>query len=184
VFAEDISDFEIEGISIGDSLLDYMSEEEIIKEIKSNRYMYEYLTDEFGEVYLYNKFQKYEYLGIIVRSNDKEYKIEQIRGILAFNKNINECYKKQKEISDQFVSGLDIGDYEINEATIYYPKLLDPSGKSFLRTIDFILTSGAEINIACAKFEEKIKDKNNWDDGLDVVIASYDAVSWFRNHID
>ena len=31
--AEDISDFKIEGISIGDSLLDYMSEEEIKNEI-------------------------------------------------------------------------------------------------------------------------------------------------------
>ena len=29
--ADDISDFEIEGMSIGDSLLDYMSEEEIKK---------------------------------------------------------------------------------------------------------------------------------------------------------
>ena len=29
VFAEDISDFEIEGMSIGDSLLDYMNEDEI-----------------------------------------------------------------------------------------------------------------------------------------------------------
>ena len=29
VFADDISDFEIEGISIGDSLLDYMTEDEI-----------------------------------------------------------------------------------------------------------------------------------------------------------
>ena len=34
VFADDISDFEIEGMSIGDSLLDYMSEEEILKEIE------------------------------------------------------------------------------------------------------------------------------------------------------
>ena len=33
VVAEDISDFEIEGISIEDSLLDYMSVEEIISEI-------------------------------------------------------------------------------------------------------------------------------------------------------
>ena len=33
VVAEDISDFEIEGISVGDSLLDYMSEDEIKKEI-------------------------------------------------------------------------------------------------------------------------------------------------------
>ena len=33
VFADDISDFEIEGMSIGDSLLDYMTEEKILKEI-------------------------------------------------------------------------------------------------------------------------------------------------------
>ena len=29
VFADDVSEFEIEGIKMGDSLLDYMSEEEI-----------------------------------------------------------------------------------------------------------------------------------------------------------
>ena len=33
VIAEDISDFEIEGMSIGDSLLDYFSEDEIINNI-------------------------------------------------------------------------------------------------------------------------------------------------------
>ena len=36
VFADDISDFQIEGISIGDSLLDYMTEDEILKEIELN----------------------------------------------------------------------------------------------------------------------------------------------------
>ena len=34
VFADDISDFEIEGISIGDSLLDYMTEDEILRILK------------------------------------------------------------------------------------------------------------------------------------------------------
>ena len=38
VFADDISDFEIEGISIGDSALDYFSEAEINKAIKSDYY--------------------------------------------------------------------------------------------------------------------------------------------------
>ena len=33
VFADDISDFSIEGISIGDSLLDYMTEGEILEKI-------------------------------------------------------------------------------------------------------------------------------------------------------
>ena len=42
VFADDISDFEIEGISIGDSLLDYMTEDEILEEIKENKDHYYY----------------------------------------------------------------------------------------------------------------------------------------------
>ncbi len=37
VFADDISDFQIEGISIGDSLLDYMTEEEILEEIERTK---------------------------------------------------------------------------------------------------------------------------------------------------
>ena len=40
VFAEDISDLQIEGISIGDSLLEYMTESEIIKQIEVNKFMY------------------------------------------------------------------------------------------------------------------------------------------------
>lgn len=45
VFAEDISDFTIEGISIGDSLLDYMTEDEILKEIEKNLDRYYYLKE-------------------------------------------------------------------------------------------------------------------------------------------
>ena len=36
--ADDISDFEIEGMSIGDSLLDFFSEDEILKSIRPNQY--------------------------------------------------------------------------------------------------------------------------------------------------
>ena len=36
VFADDISDFQIEGISIGDSLLDYMTEDEFIALVNQN----------------------------------------------------------------------------------------------------------------------------------------------------
>ena len=58
-FADDISDFEIEGISIGDSALEYISLEEIQKEIKRTKSGYEHLKnpDEFGEVYLRNNFK-------------------------------------------------------------------------------------------------------------------------------
>ena len=36
-FADEISEFEIEGITLGESLLDHMSEEEIIYEIEDNK---------------------------------------------------------------------------------------------------------------------------------------------------
>ena len=48
--ADNISEFEIEGISIGDSLLDHFSKEEILKQTEENKFMYHYLTDEFGQV--------------------------------------------------------------------------------------------------------------------------------------
>ena len=47
-FADDIPEYEIEGISIGDSLLDHLSKEEIITEIEINKPAYDYLTDDFG----------------------------------------------------------------------------------------------------------------------------------------
>lgn len=45
VFAEDISDFTIEGIGIGDSLLDFMTEDEILEEIEMNLDRYYYLKE-------------------------------------------------------------------------------------------------------------------------------------------
>ena len=37
--ADDISDFQIEGMSIGDSVLDYLSKEEILKEIELTTFL-------------------------------------------------------------------------------------------------------------------------------------------------
>ena len=61
-FADDINELEIEGISIGESLLDYLSKDEIINEIEANKSTYNYLNNDFGEVYLYGNFEKYDYL--------------------------------------------------------------------------------------------------------------------------
>ena len=67
ILADDIQDFEIEGISIGDSLLSYLSEEEIKAEIKANKSTYAYLTEDFGEVYLYRDFKEYDRLSFFVK---------------------------------------------------------------------------------------------------------------------
>ena len=58
VFADDISDFQIEGMSIGDSLLDYMSEEKILK----NQTNYFQHLENYQELYhfFHSLFQKSE----------------------------------------------------------------------------------------------------------------------------
>ena len=47
VFADDISDFTIEGISIGDSLLDYMTEDEIFEGIEFTKDWYYFLDNPY-----------------------------------------------------------------------------------------------------------------------------------------
>ena len=47
LYSNDIRDFQIEGISIGDSLLNHLSVKEIKAEIKENKSTYDYLTEDF-----------------------------------------------------------------------------------------------------------------------------------------
>ena len=71
VFADDISDFQIEGISIGDSLLDYMTEDEILKEIEITKDYYSYLKEpnKYAHVFFQGKdFQTYYALTFLVKN--------------------------------------------------------------------------------------------------------------------
>ena len=67
VYADEIRDFQIEGISIGDSLLTHLSKNEIVNEIEINKNAYRNFSDEFGEVYIFNKFETYDRLSFLVK---------------------------------------------------------------------------------------------------------------------
>ena len=113
VVAEDISDFEIEGISIlkfegmsiGDSLLDYFPEDLIIENIvepclTSRIYCGE--IPEFVPVYFNNNnivpyFKTYDSLLIYIKPYDRSFRIYSINGIIDF-KNIHDCKNKRDEI--------------------------------------------------------------------------------------
>ena len=97
-FANDISEYQIEGISIGDSLLDHLSKEEIAKEIEANKSAYNYLTDEFGEVYLFGNLDTYDRLSFMVKPKDEHYTIHSIRGSITYDDKLEQCLAKQKEI--------------------------------------------------------------------------------------
>lgn len=177
VLADDITDFEIEGISIGDSLLDYISEEKIKTEIKENKYMYNHLSDEFAEVYLYDKFKNYEKMSFFVKTDDEKFIIHAIFGDISFIQNINDCYKKRNEIVDE-LSKIFINAIK-EEVELIYPN--DPSGKSKSYGIYFEFDSG-DIKVECTDFEENFRKKNDWAEGLSVAIGNIEFIKWITNY--
>ena len=95
VFADDISDFEIEGISIGESLLDYMTEEEILEEIERTKDFFYHLNEpnKYAEVYLVIESENFDYLGFVIKNNsvnnyvtnkNEQYSILSLRGIKRY----------------------------------------------------------------------------------------------------
>ena len=96
--ADDIRDFEIEGMSIGDSLLDYFSE----SEIKENSHDY-YKNKTFTPFEIYKKpfFKDYEFVGAAYKTGDNNYIIHEIKGVNEYPNDIKSCYKKMDEISKE-----------------------------------------------------------------------------------
>ena len=95
VFAEDVSDFQIEEMSIGDSLLNYFSE----SEIRNNKIDYPFINNKFYAVgFKETSFKVYEVIEIYLKTNDKKYIIYSIQAGIFYEKNINDCYAKKDEI--------------------------------------------------------------------------------------
>jgi hypothetical protein len=104
--ADDISDFEIEGMSIGDSLLDHFSEKNIIKELNSE-YVYKYKTDFIrigagtGEgFYLIKNTKQYDDIGITLKLKDKRYIIYSLSGRIFCYEKIKDCFDDQTKITN------------------------------------------------------------------------------------
>ena len=180
LFAENISDFEMEGISIGDSLLDYLSEDEILTEIRENRYMYNYLTDDFGEVYLFNNLNHYDRLSFFVKPDDKDYLIYFIKGSISYDDKIDQCFLKQKEIEKEFSSAYK--NTVKSDGTFYFP--WDQSRESSVYVIDFTFKNDDFIEVKCAQYKKSLKIENNWEDSLQVTIGTEEVAKWFNDRID
>ena len=179
-FADDISDFEIEGMSIGDSLLNHLSKEEIITEIEINKPSYNYLTDEFGEVYLRGNFDTYDHLSFKVKPKDKHYTIYSIKGSISYDDKLEQCFAKQKEIEKEFSSIYK--NAKKNKMTLEFD--WDPTGESVTHNIYFDFYAGHSISVNCTKYKKSLKIENNWKDALQVVIDTKEIADWFENPIN
>ena len=174
-FADDISDFQIEGMSVGDSLLDYFSKKEIQDNININYYANnKYTSVEFFEL---PSFEIYDSVELNYKTDDKKYIIVSVAGVLFCEKNIEKCNKKQKEI------GLELSNmFENVKKDVRKNKHnADKSGKSTTSQINFWLKSGEVVSIELIDWSEKITNENGWTDNVSVILYTPDFAQWLIN---
>ena len=171
--AEDISDFEIEGMSIGDSLLDYFSESKIKESKQETQYPASdrYIILTFAEI---DRFEVYDSVQIDYKKKDNEYVIASIMGMLSFLNDIDACYEKQKIIA--------------NEVSQLFPKaknqdgkikkVFDETGKSTSYLYEFHLSTGDVVQISCDDWSEEMNKKHNLTDHLGVTVMGKDYVNF------
>ena len=167
--ADDIQDFQIEGMSIGDSLLDYLSKEEI----KKNTVIYDdsstdttYSTVEIGHGDTSLNLNFYEDLILVYKTKDNKFILNSISGAKNY-KNMNNCYKEMdsaiKDISESLTK-------------------IKPTQKKTVNTnlgtwkgVKFIFKSGDYISVKCIDY-----DKEVYFDHLRISIHRLEYMEWIN----
>ncbi len=173
--ADNIRDFEIDGISIGDSLLDHYEITEIKK--SENNPTYYPKSKKFKIIFFVSKKNElFDYLNITFKDNDKRYIVHSIRGEKEIN--IEKCFKmknNQIEGIESILSKIDKNSYKS-----YYGKHY---GNSEAHVTEYNLNGGAQIRIFCANYDEKNKlvQDNVWKDSLEIGLSSREFIKFLTH---
>ena len=166
--ADDIKDFQIEGMSIGDSALDYFTKKEIRTQ-KKYRIKYPGSNKFYAITFVeYPKFKVYDSIQINFEKKDKEYIIYSISGINYYSDNIDKCLQQMELISDEIIKIF--LDPSVTKRTKKHE--YDKSGKSLIHQYIFDMDSGDEVRAECYDWSKKMYNKHNLDDQLVVSILS------------
>ena len=166
VLADDISDFQIEGISLGDSALDFFSEEEIKNNLKN---YYNDKTYSVAEIEFLPSFKVYDAIQIHFKTFDKNYIVHSVVGFLDYPNNIHECYDKKNEIYDEIA--FLFPNMKNNEFTTPHPG--DKSGKSVVSVSEYY-NEEVFIRVACYDWSKEM----GYIDSLNVAIERNDFLKW------
>ncbi len=121
VKADDIREFELEGVSIGDSLLNFTDELAIKSSISKKQYPNDkfiiYEADRFLQI------KKYDYMGVTTLKNDRDYSVTSISGMINYDK-LQKCLDLKKEIQNSIEKIIKYDqkeevEYDIDDGKIY-----------------------------------------------------------------
>ena len=148
---DDIRDLQLNGMSLGDSALEYFDEKEIKKNIKNW-----YKNKDVIGVSIQVNGQDFDRINIHYWANDKSYTLISIAGIKFYKNDIKKCRAQMKEevktIADSFKG--------LRKKTYNKPHSGDKTKKSKTYNTEFKFKSGDLIKISCYDWSKKMK---YWD---------------------
>ena len=173
-FADELSDFEVLGMSIDDNLLNFITEDEILDEIDKrktlNRYSHLKEPNKFLEITV-PKQEKDLYDGaevFIKNTIPRDNTIHGIRGYRYYIEDFDACIKKRNQIAEIL--------------TNFFPEAKSGSliteGKNKITDNFSIGNSERIIDINCIDLEETYRLKNNFREGLEFVIRNKEFSDW------
>ena len=163
---DNAKEFEIEGMSIGDSLLNFFSSEEIEQAEENPTYYPK--SKKYKILGFYSKTgDLFDYINISIKNNDKNFIIYGIRGEKEMS--LDACFEmKTEQINsiENMLSSVDKDEYKSGYGDNY--------GNSEAHVTEYYLKDGSEFRIFCTDWDSKNENviNNKWNDSLEVGINS------------
>ena len=162
--ADNIKDFQIEGITIGDSLLNFFTEDELINQFEENIYNYPN-SDRIFESWLPSLTTDiYDEIQVSLIDKDKNYIVQNINGTIYFGRNFDKCLKN-KTLIENDISTL----FSIKKTTEEVNHPGDSTGRSPAKASWYTFSSNDHVGIVCTNFHED----TGLEVSLKVLISSY-----------
>jgi hypothetical protein len=175
--ADDIRDFEIEGISVENSLLDYFTEKRIKQRTSVTKSNYK-TKDYIRAYFILENSKNYNVLNIHYK-NDPKYEIASISGAIMKNYTFEECFAKQKIIFDDLKKLFPKAEIEGNPKK----KIMhrgDETKKSVYSSVKYVI-DGGYIDVRCTIFSSEYKKKRpSVGSSLQVMAHTKDFIDWVR----
>ena len=162
---EYVKDFKVEGISVGDSLLTYFSEEHILEfqrkvDIKGNPINIEdsiYIDSSFDKF----QFETYQSLQAYYKVNDKDYTILTIGGAIFYGSDKQKCMNKLFEVRDILKEQYKTPKITENLNQVPYESDM---GDTLYNEISFIFENNEMIMISCNDFDNELLNVQDYFD--------------------
>ena len=178
-WADDIRDFQIEGISIGDSLLDYYDKEKI-----NSKKNFNYKNKKFASFYINENLKIYDEVEFNFIDGDERFVIHGITGTLNFDNQIKKCLvKKQsvvKELKNLFNNKIEF-DYEnvYDNKNIEHPNSNEKfTSKNIAFISDFDFENKSAVRVWCVDWSDEVTEHKGWIDNLNIKIQTGKWTDW------